>query len=117
MCTKDNRITPIASRLIFFLHALHLHRFVPIDETDAMTASEKLNAEVESFVKTAWTRTEAYLIYSGISPSRFGKTTANDPNLIHDIRKGKRKLTFQMAQKVSAYLDSTVEIITQKSVH
>ncbi len=78
-----------------------------------MIEPDKLSAEVESFLATAWTRAEAYLTYSRISPSRFGKSVANDPNLIHDIRKKKRKLTFPMAQKIGAYLDSTVESSVQ----
>ncbi len=74
-----------------------------------MIEPDKLSAEVESFLTTAWTRTEAYLTYSRISASRLGKSVANDPNLILDIRKGKRKFTFLMARKLSAYLDKTVE--------
>ena len=76
-----------------------------------MIASDKLSIEVESFVDSAWTRTEAYLTYSRISPTRFGKAAVNDPNLILDIRKGRRKLTFPKAQKINAYLDKTVEVL------
>ena len=49
-------------------------------------------------------RIEAYLKRSGVRPTRFGLDSAGDPQLVFEIRRG-RKLRPPTAGKVEAYLE------------
>ena len=47
---------------------------------------------------------ECYLRRSGLKPTRFGRTVANDPRLVFDLRRG-RAVGARLAARIEAYLE------------
>lgn len=47
---------------------------------------------------------EHYLRRSGQKPTRFGRTVANDPRLVFDLRRG-RAIGARLAARIEAYLE------------
>ncbi|WP_201752604.1 hypothetical protein [Sphingomonas changnyeongensis] len=49
-------------------------------------------------------RIEKYLRDHTMAPTRFGRTVANDPRLVFDMRRG-REPTARMTARIEAFLD------------
>jgi hypothetical protein len=48
---------------------------------------------------------ERHLRKTGMAPTRFGRTVARDPRLVHDMRRG-REIGPKLAMRVLTWLDS-----------
>jgi 2,4-dienoyl-CoA reductase-like NADH-dependent reductase (Old Yellow Enzyme family) len=51
------------------------------------------------------TRIQRYLRRSGATPTAFGRAVMNDPQFVHDLRRG-REPRFETAARVHAWLDA-----------
>lgn len=49
-------------------------------------------------------RIETHLRTSGMPPTRFGREALNDPQLVHDLRRGREPRPTTVA-RIAAYLD------------
>lgn len=54
-------------------------------------------------------RVDDFLSASGMSPTRLGREAVNDPNIIFDIRKNRRQLTIETADRILSFIKNHQE--------
>jgi hypothetical protein len=57
-------------------------------------------------------RVEDHLVASGVAPTRFGITVANDPNFVRDLRAG-RVPNLELAGRVIAHIEAARATLNQ----
>lgn len=70
-----------------------------------MTPTDTFTNEIDAFVSEVWQEIQEFLAETGTAPSMFCKAAVNDPNLIKQIRQGKRRLTVNMAVRLRRYME------------
>jgi hypothetical protein len=66
--------------------------------------TERLVSDVDGYIVRVWDEVERFMARQSIGPTAFSRAAAGDPNLVRQIREGRRRLTFAMATRLGRFI-------------
>ena len=74
-------------------------------ERPATTRTDRLLADLDGNVVRVWDEVERFMRRHAVKPTTFGRLAGGDPNLVGQVRRGRRRLTLPMAVRLKRFID------------
>jgi hypothetical protein len=71
----------------------------------AASRTDRLLSDVDGYIVRVWDEVERFMARQSIGPTAFSRAAAGDPNLVRQIREGRRRLTLAMATRLKRFID------------